>query len=203
MTQRLTRAGLNMVPIAQNPQNQTPMASQLIDVLKQGRLRMYASRELRDAAAKTIVVESSRGYRLGKAKGSDRVDPIIALAMAVLLAGREESTGSRYTVTGLFGEPLPEGPGNIDEMTGLPIVRQRPPDFKPMARPETEADPDAPGHPGVTLWDYIDAHGLDKDDPAVDLAYRWALDDYKRAMVEYRQRRKGAPAIDQMDITRV
>jgi hypothetical protein len=35
------------------------MASQLIDVLKQGRLRMYRSRELRDAAAKTVVHESS------------------------------------------------------------------------------------------------------------------------------------------------
>jgi phage terminase large subunit-like protein len=203
VTQRLTRAHLNMVPIAQSPQNQTPMASQLIDVLKQGRLRMYASRELRDAAAKTIVVESSRGYRLGKAKGSDRVDPIIALAMAVLLAGREESSGSRYTVTDFSGEPLPEGPGNIDEMTGLPILRVRPPNFQSMARPEVEADPDAPKHPGVTIWDYVDAHGLEKDDPTIEQAYRWALDDYKRAMVEYRQRKKSAPAVDLVDVTRI
>jgi hypothetical protein len=71
----------------------------LVDVLKQGRLRIYQSRELRDAAAKTVVHESGRGFRLGKAKGSDRVDPIIALAMAVLMAGREESVGGRVAVS--------------------------------------------------------------------------------------------------------
>jgi hypothetical protein len=192
-----------MIPIAQSPQNQTPMASQLIDVLRQGRLRMYQSKELRDAAAKTIVVESSRGYRLGKAKGSDRVDPIIALAMGVLLAGREESSGSRYEVYNFYtGERQRPNANQIDDMTGLPIVRQRPPDFKPMARPETEADPDAPVHPGVTLWDYIDAHGLDKDDPTLDQAYQWALSAYRKALAEYRQRKKGAAAVDRVDVTR-
>jgi terminase large subunit-like protein len=70
MTQRLARSGINLVPIAQSPQNQTPMANQLIDVLKQGRMRMYQSRESRDPAAKTVVHESSRG--LGKGKNSVR-----------------------------------------------------------------------------------------------------------------------------------
>ncbi len=207
LTQRLTRAHLAMIPIAQSPKNQTPMASQLIDVLKQGRLRMYQSRELRDAAAKTIVVESSRGYRLGKAKGSDRVDPIIALAMGVLLAGREESSGSRFTITGFFGEPLPDDSASqIDDQTGLPIVRQRPPNFKPMARPETEVDPDAPKHPGVTIWDFIDARGLDKDDPTIEQAHRWALEKYRNAMVEYRAAKAAmkaaATAVDTPDVVR-
>jgi hypothetical protein len=61
LTQRFTLAGLNMVPIAQSPQNQTPMASQLIDVLKQGRLRTYQSQELRDAAAK-CPTQGTREY---------------------------------------------------------------------------------------------------------------------------------------------
>jgi len=132
------RAHFNMIPIAQSPTNQTPMASQLIDVLRQGRLRMYASRELRDAAATTVVHESSRGFRLGKAKHSDKVDPIIAIAMAVLMAGREESVGGCYEVYNFYtGEPMVRNAGNIDDETGLPILRQRPPDFKPMARPES------------------------------------------------------------------
>jgi phage terminase large subunit-like protein len=197
MTQRLTRSGLNMVPIAQSPQNQTPMASQLIDVLKQGRLRMYASRELRDAAAKTVVHESSRGFRLGKAKGSDRVDPIIALAMACLLAGRQESLGGDYDVRDFWsGELMVPHASGIDDMTGLPLIRQRPPSFTPMARPEVEADPDAPKHPGATLWDFIDLRGLDKDDPAVDQAYQWALADYRKALAEYRAAKRGADSVD-------
>jgi hypothetical protein len=55
-----------------------------------------------------------------------------------------------------------------------------------MARPETELDPDAPKHPGATIWDLIDARGLDKDDPTVDEAYAWTLADYRKAVTEYR-----------------
>jgi hypothetical protein len=54
-----------------------------------------------------------------------------------------------------------------------------------MARPEVEADPNAPKHPGATLWDFIDARGLDKDDPTIDQAYAWALADYRRDMAAY------------------
>jgi hypothetical protein len=82
------------------------MANQLIDVLKRGRLPMYKSRELRDAAAKTVVHESSRGFRLAKAKGGDRVDPIIALAMGVLLAGRKETSGSHFEVRDFWSGEL-------------------------------------------------------------------------------------------------
>jgi hypothetical protein len=72
---------------------------------------MYHSRELRDAAAKTVVHESSRGFRLGKAKGSDRVDPIIALAMAVLMTGRQESLGGDYDVRNFWSGERPERSG--------------------------------------------------------------------------------------------
>src|SRR6476659_9217476 len=71
---------------------------------------MYHSRELRDAAAKTVVHESSRGFRLGKSKGSDRVDPIIALAMAVLMTGRQESLGGDYDVRNFWSGERPDDP---------------------------------------------------------------------------------------------
>jgi hypothetical protein len=105
--------------------------------------------------------------------------------MACLLASREESVGSHYTVTGLWGEPLENGNG-IHEPTSLPIQRVRPPNFLPMARPEVEADPDAPVHPGASIWDFIDSLNLYKDDPAVAQAYECALRDYRAAMAEYR-----------------
>ena len=68
-----------------------------------------------------------------------------------------------------------------------------------MARPETELDPDAPVHPGVTIWDFIDARGLDKDDPAVDQAYAWALADYRRDMTAYRATKKAKAAVAEAD----
>ena len=75
-----------------------------------------------------------------------------------------------------------------------------------MARPETEVDPDAPKHPGVTIWDFIDARGLDKDDPTIEQAHRWALEEYRNAMVEYRAAKAAmkaaATAVDTPDVVR-
>jgi hypothetical protein len=163
---------------------------------------MYQSRELRDDAAKTVVHESSRGFRLGKTKGSDRVDAIVALAMGVLLAGREESVGGRYDVRDFYsGELIVPNASGIDDQTGLPLIRQRPPSFKPMARPESELDPDAPRHPGVTFWDFVDARGLDPNDPVVPAAHQQALAEYRRAMAEYRAK-KADTAVDDVELVR-
>jgi hypothetical protein len=82
------------------------------------------------------------------------------------MAGREESLGGNYEVRDFWsGELMVPNAGGINEQTGLPILRQRPPDFKPMARPESELDPDVPKHPGVTSWDFVDARGLDLTTP--------------------------------------
>ena len=102
LSQRLRKAGINMVEVTQTANNQEPMANQLIDLIRQRMLTMYPSKELRLAASKTVIIESASGYRLGKVKGSDCVDPIVALSMACLLAGREESLGSSFTVEDLF-----------------------------------------------------------------------------------------------------
>jgi phage terminase large subunit-like protein len=84
LAQRLTRAGINMTEYPQTLPNLSLMAGNLIDVLRTGTLLLYPSDDLRQAASKTVMIESARGVRLGKAKQSDRVDPIIALAMAAL-----------------------------------------------------------------------------------------------------------------------
>jgi hypothetical protein len=55
-----------------------------------------------------------------------------------------------------------------------------------MARPEAEEDPLAPRHPGISFWDFVDACGLDANDPAVPTAHRLALAEYRKAMPEYR-----------------
>jgi len=60
------------------------MAGNLLEIIRRRQLLTYESEELRAAVSKTVAIESSRGWRLGKAKQSDRVDPVIALAMAAL-----------------------------------------------------------------------------------------------------------------------
>jgi phage terminase large subunit-like protein len=84
LSQRLTRAGVNMVEWPQTLGNLSLMAGNLLELIKRRQIVCYQADDLRQAVAKTVAIESSRGWRLGKAKQSDRVDPVIALAMAAL-----------------------------------------------------------------------------------------------------------------------
>lgn len=88
LAQRLTRAGIEMVEWSQTSGNLGLMAGNLLELIRRRKLICYPSRELRDAISKTVAIENSCGWRLGKAKQSDRVDPVIALAMAALAAAK-------------------------------------------------------------------------------------------------------------------
>jgi hypothetical protein len=80
------RQGMLMRELAQTTGNLVSMASNLSDLVKRRQFAAYASDEMRQAVSKAIAIESSRGSRLAKSKASDRIDPIIALAMACLVA---------------------------------------------------------------------------------------------------------------------
>jgi hypothetical protein len=76
-----------------------------------------------------------------------------------------------------------------------------------LARPEVEADPDAPKHPGVSFWDFVDDRGLDPNDPILLQCHQQALADYRKAMAEYRaknaaKKAAAAAADDTADIVR-
>ena len=93
LSQRLTRAGVGMIEWPQTLGNLSLMAGNLLELIKRQQIVCYPSDDLRQAIAKTVAIESARGWRLGKAKQSDRVDPVIALAMGALAcvqAGRVE-----------------------------------------------------------------------------------------------------------------
>jgi phage terminase large subunit-like protein len=82
LSQRLVKAGVLMTEYGQTSGNLTMMAANLLELIKRRQFVSYLADDLRTAVSKTVAIESSRGYRLGKTKGSDRIDPIIALAMA-------------------------------------------------------------------------------------------------------------------------
>jgi phage terminase large subunit-like protein len=93
LAQRLTRQGVNMIEWPQTVGNLSLMGGNLLELIKRQQLVSYPADDLRMAISKTVAIESSRGFRLGKVKASDRVDPVIALAMgalAVVQAGRPE-----------------------------------------------------------------------------------------------------------------
>jgi hypothetical protein len=84
LAQRLGRAGINMTEWPQTLPNLSLIAGNLLELIKRRQLVCYPADDLRQAIGKTVAIEGSRGWRLGKSKASDRVDPIIALAMAAL-----------------------------------------------------------------------------------------------------------------------
>jgi phage terminase large subunit-like protein len=84
LAQRLQRAGINMIEYPQHLSNLSLMAGNLLDLIKNRQLVSYQSDELRTAISKTVAIESSRGWRLGKAVKSHRVDLTIALAMSLI-----------------------------------------------------------------------------------------------------------------------
>jgi hypothetical protein len=76
LAQKLNKLGVPMHEYRQSVGNLTTMAGTLGDLIKTRRLSMYRSRGLRQSAANAIVIESSRGMRIGKAKASHKVDLI-------------------------------------------------------------------------------------------------------------------------------
>jgi hypothetical protein len=86
-------APITMLEYNQVVGNLTVMANGLIDLIRQRRLLLYPSDELRLSAAQTVVIESSRGLRLGKTKQANRVDTIVALAMACVAAIQKRGLG--------------------------------------------------------------------------------------------------------------
>jgi hypothetical protein len=55
-----------------------------LELITRRQIVAYPSDDLRRAMSKTIAGGSPRGWRLGKSKAADRVDPVISLAMAAI-----------------------------------------------------------------------------------------------------------------------
>ena len=103
LAQQLGRQGVNMQEWGQTVGNLSMMATNLLDLIRHRQLVTYPAPDLREAIQKTVVVESARGMRLGKNKASDRVDPIVALAMACIGCmqggGRQMTEADRATMS--------------------------------------------------------------------------------------------------------
>jgi phage terminase large subunit-like protein len=110
LSQRLTRAGVNMVEWPQTLSNLSLMAGNLLELIKRRQIVCYGADDLRQAIAKTVAIESARGWRLGKAKQSDRVDPVIALAMSALATVQAGRPGPYEYIRVPFNKYQPAAP---------------------------------------------------------------------------------------------
>jgi hypothetical protein len=83
---RLTAAGVPIEAYPQSVPNTTKMATTVLDLLRDRQLVLYPDPEMRAHALATVGVETSRGFRVAKEKASQKIDAIVALAMACVAA---------------------------------------------------------------------------------------------------------------------
>ena len=62
------------------------MSQNLFELIEHNNIYLYASVELRNHAAHCVAVESTRGWRISKTNAANKIDSIVALAMATLQA---------------------------------------------------------------------------------------------------------------------
>jgi phage terminase large subunit-like protein len=147
----LARAGIKIVEWAQTQARTTEMGQTLLEALKGRTLRMYPAPELREQALQTILVESPRGFRIVKESTTQKIDAIVALAMAVVSSMRQPDPppADRVSPKEIFALPG----GGIQDMPywQRPLPRDRAglrPDGTRIREEEEERRPPRRSRPG-------------------------------------------------------
>ncbi len=125
LAQGLERDGLPMKEYPQTLGNLSEMASNLFELVRSRALVTYPSAELRRAVAQAVALETARGWKIAKEKQAHRIDILIALAMAALVAvKRDEQRGE-------FAIGIINGYGGAGAVTVLGSSRGRMSAFSP------------------------------------------------------------------------
>lgn len=84
----LSKKGLSMEEYPQTSSNLTEMGQNLYDLVEYGNIILYACKDARYEATCAIAKETGRGLKIMKEKSTQKIDQIVALAMAALEAVR-------------------------------------------------------------------------------------------------------------------
>jgi len=91
----LKKKGLPMEEYPQVSSNLTEMGQNLYDLVEYGNIVLYACKDLRYEATCAIAKETSRGLKIMKEKSTQKIDEIVALAMAALDMSKSNSLFAR------------------------------------------------------------------------------------------------------------
>lgn len=80
----LAKRGLRTEEFPQSVPNLTEMGQNLYDLVKYGNIVLYPCKDLRQEATVAMGKETGRGIRIVKEKSSQKIDQIVALAMAAI-----------------------------------------------------------------------------------------------------------------------
>jgi len=90
----LVKKGLPMEEFPQTGGNLTEMGQNIYDLVEYGNIVLYGCRHMRYEATCSIAKETGRGLRLTKEKSTQKIDQIVALAMAALKGSKTASAFS-------------------------------------------------------------------------------------------------------------
>ena len=93
--QRLVKQDLPIEEFPQSSPNLTAASQNLFDLIESQGIVLYPDEAMRLAVSRAIAIETPRGWRIGKDKGSHKIDIIVALAQACLAAVKSQG-GSNY-----------------------------------------------------------------------------------------------------------
>jgi phage terminase large subunit-like protein len=84
--QRMIRANVPMVEFPQTVGNLTDASSNLYQKIKNRNFAAYPNETVRLAMSRAVAIESNRGWRIAKLQQSHKIDIVIAIAQAALIA---------------------------------------------------------------------------------------------------------------------
>jgi phage terminase large subunit-like protein len=105
----LKAAGLPIQEFPQTVDRTTRMGQALFDLLQGRNITLYPSPELRQQALATVAIENPRGFRIAKDKAANKIDAIVALAMACVAALDGRPTPLQIYVVGHTPVGAPDG----------------------------------------------------------------------------------------------
>jgi phage terminase large subunit-like protein len=117
----LTKEGLPMEEFPQTTGNLTEIGQNLFDLVEYGNLVLYACKDLRYEATCSVARETQRGLRIVKEKSTQKIDQIVALAMAALAAVKKEGKNQPLLPPPSFGYIEGDVIPTMDEILELDV----------------------------------------------------------------------------------
>lgn len=104
--QRLRAKGINIEEFPQSSPRLTEASQNLYELIKSGNIILYPDADIRLAFSRAVAKETSRGWRIGKDKQTHKIDVVVALGMAALVAAQQGSQAPAIPTFGVWGSTM-------------------------------------------------------------------------------------------------
>jgi phage terminase large subunit-like protein len=94
--QRLRGNNIHVEEFPQSSGRLTESAQNLFELIKSGNIVLYPDADIRLAVSRAVAKETARGWRIAKEKQGHKIDVVVALGMAALVAAQRGAREPNY-----------------------------------------------------------------------------------------------------------